>query len=130
MAALEGSTEKLMSSCALGITTSPPEYQSKSSAGLSSGWATKPSNDMHMWVKTLAMFSTTPRARRIHRNVRPELKHVSEAGTLLYCGGRRALVEGLDQSVLGERGDQPTGFIANLPADVAHARANRRALVV
>src|SRR5262245_12182895 len=46
--ALAASTEKLMSSCALGTTTSPPQYQSNNSAGLSSGWATNPSSDMHM----------------------------------------------------------------------------------
>jgi hypothetical protein len=46
--ALAASTEKLMLSCALGTTTSPPQYQSNNSAGLSSGWATNPSSDMHM----------------------------------------------------------------------------------
>jgi len=35
--ALAASTEKLMVSCALGTTTSPFQYQSNSSAGLSSG---------------------------------------------------------------------------------------------
>src|SRR3954469_22933036 len=35
--ALAASTEKLMLSCALGTTTSPVQYQSNSSAGLSSG---------------------------------------------------------------------------------------------
>src|SRR4051794_20326272 len=53
--ALAASTEKLMLSCALGTTTSPFQYQSNSSAGLSSGWATNPSSDMHMWVSTLVM---------------------------------------------------------------------------
>src|SRR5690242_19185388 len=53
--ALAASVAKVMPSCALGTTTSPPQYQSKSSAGLSSGWATNPSNDMHMWVSTLVM---------------------------------------------------------------------------
>src|SRR6476660_1224937 len=51
--ALAASTEKLMVSCALGTTTSPFQYQSNSSAGSSSGWATKPSSDTHMWVSTL-----------------------------------------------------------------------------
>ena len=46
--ALAASTEKLMLSCALGTTTSPLQYQSNNSAGLSSGWATNPSSDMHM----------------------------------------------------------------------------------
>ena len=46
--ALAASTEKLMPSCALGTTTSPFQYQSNNSAGLSSGWATNPSSDMHM----------------------------------------------------------------------------------
>ena len=53
--ALAASTEKLMDSCALGTTTSPFQYQSNSSAGLSSDWATNPSSDMHMWVSTLVM---------------------------------------------------------------------------
>src|SRR5581483_11620847 len=53
--ALTASTEKLMSFCALGTTTSPLQYQSNNSAGLSSGCATKPSSDMHMWVSTLAI---------------------------------------------------------------------------
>src|SRR3954468_24802121 len=56
-----------MLSCALGTTTSPFQYQSNNSAGLSSGWATKPSSDMHMWVSTLAMLHTTPRAPPTHR---------------------------------------------------------------
>src|SRR5262252_2676153 len=56
--ALAASTEKLMLSCALGITTSPLQYQSNNSAGLSSGWATKPSSDMHMWVSTMAIPNT------------------------------------------------------------------------
>src|SRR6185437_3081654 len=55
IAALAASTEKLMLSCALGTTTSPLQYQSNNSAGLSSGCATKPSSDMHMWVNTLAI---------------------------------------------------------------------------
>src|SRR5437660_9298175 len=46
--ALAASTEKLMLSWALGSTTSPLQYQSNNSAGLSSGWATNPSSDMHM----------------------------------------------------------------------------------
>src|SRR3954471_13780480 len=46
--ALAASTEKLMLSCALGTTTSPFQYQSNNSAGLSSGWATNPSSDTHM----------------------------------------------------------------------------------
>src|SRR4051794_23118912 len=46
--ALAASTEKLMPSCALGTTTSPLQYQSNNSAGLSSGWAMNPSSDMHM----------------------------------------------------------------------------------
>lgn len=46
--ALTTSTEKLMASCALGTSISPPQYQSNNSAGLSSGWATKPSSDMHI----------------------------------------------------------------------------------
>src|SRR5205807_7474329 len=58
--ALAASTEKLMLSCALGTTTSPIQYQSNNSAGLSSGWATKPSSDMHMWVSTLAMVMSSP----------------------------------------------------------------------
>src|SRR3954465_12672619 len=53
--ALVASTEKLMLSWALGTTTSPLQYHSNSSAGSSSGWATKPSSDMHMWVSTWAM---------------------------------------------------------------------------
>src|SRR3954464_13667270 len=57
--ALAASTEKLMVSCALGTTTSPLQYQSNSSAGLSSAWATKPSSDIHMWVSTLVMPDTT-----------------------------------------------------------------------
>src|SRR4051795_553056 len=66
--ALAASTENVMLSSALGTTTSPVQYQSKSSAGLSSGWATKPSSDMHMWVDTLVMPHTTPRAPRSHRS--------------------------------------------------------------
>jgi hypothetical protein len=46
--ALAASTEKLIVSCAVGTATSPFQYQSNNSAGLSSGWATKPSSDMHM----------------------------------------------------------------------------------
>src|SRR3954470_24657263 len=46
--ALAASTEKLMLSYALGTTTSPLQYQSNSSAGVSSGCATNPSSDMHM----------------------------------------------------------------------------------
>src|SRR5205085_10014815 len=65
--ALAASTEKFMVSCALGTTTSPVQYQSNSSAGLSSGWATKPSSDMHMWVSTLAMPDTTRLAPPTHR---------------------------------------------------------------
>src|SRR2546429_5374184 len=65
--ALATSTEKLMLSCALGTTTSPFQYQSNSSAGLSSGWATKPSSDMHMWVSTLAIPDTTRLAPPTHR---------------------------------------------------------------
>src|SRR3954451_15777587 len=53
IAALAASTENVMVSCALGTSVSPFQYQSKTSAGLSSGWATKPSSDMHMWVITL-----------------------------------------------------------------------------
>src|SRR6266513_3968587 len=64
--ALAGSTEKLMLSCALGTPTSPIQYQSNNSAGLSSGWATKPSSDMHMWVSTLTMPDTTPLAPPTH----------------------------------------------------------------
>src|SRR3954471_24124706 len=67
IAALAGSTEKLMLSCALGTTTSPIQYQSNNSAGLSSGWATKPSSDMHMWVSTLAMPDTTRLGPWTHR---------------------------------------------------------------
>src|SRR5437879_10855765 len=59
--ALTASTEKLMVSCALGTVTSPLQYQSNNSAGLSSGWATYPSSDMHMWVSTLVMPDTTGR---------------------------------------------------------------------
>src|SRR2546423_719163 len=59
--ALAASTEKLMVSCALGTSTSPFQYQSNNSAGLSSGWATKPSSDMHMWVSTLVMAGPLPR---------------------------------------------------------------------
>src|SRR3954469_12224718 len=65
--ALAASTEKLMLSCALGTTTSPPQYQSNNSAGSSSGWATKPSSDMHMWVSTLAMSNTTRLRPQTHR---------------------------------------------------------------
>src|SRR3954470_12998515 len=65
--ALAASTEKLMLSCALDTTTSPPQYQSNNSAGLSSGWATKPSSDMHMWVSTLAMAITTRLRPQTHR---------------------------------------------------------------
>src|SRR5437588_4553788 len=65
--ALAASTEKLMLSCALGTTTSPFQYHSNNSAGLSSGWATKPSSDMHMWVNTLAMPDTTRLAPPTHR---------------------------------------------------------------
>src|SRR5438105_1237808 len=65
--ALAASTEKLMLSCALGTTTSPIQYQSNNSAGVSSGWATKPSSDMHMWVNTLAMPDTTRLAPSTHR---------------------------------------------------------------
>jgi hypothetical protein len=50
--ALAASTEKLIDACALGTTTSPAQYRSNSSAVLSSGWAMKPSSDMHMWVNT------------------------------------------------------------------------------
>ena len=53
--ALAASTEKLMVSWAERTSTSPRQYQSNSSAGLSSGWATKPSSDMHMWVSTWGM---------------------------------------------------------------------------
>src|SRR5436305_6654965 len=53
--ALAASTEKVMLSCALGTATSPLQYQSNNSAGLSSAWATNPSSDIHMWVRTLAM---------------------------------------------------------------------------
>src|SRR5262249_54148302 len=53
--ALAASTEKLIVSCALAPPTSPLQYQSNNSAGLSSGCATNPSSDMHMWVSTLAM---------------------------------------------------------------------------
>src|SRR5256714_3156243 len=67
--ALAASTEKLMVSCALGTTTSPIQYQSNNSAGLSSSWATKPSSDMHMWVSTLVMPDTTCRAPATHRPV-------------------------------------------------------------
>src|SRR4029453_16991223 len=45
---LAGWREKLLPSCALGPTTSPFQYQSNNSAGLSSGWAMNPSSDMHM----------------------------------------------------------------------------------
>src|SRR5207302_5034338 len=45
--ALAASTENHMLSCALGTTTSPLQYQSNNSAGLSSGWATNPSSAMH-----------------------------------------------------------------------------------
>src|SRR5437764_718659 len=72
--ALAASTEKLMLSCALGTTTSPFQYQSNNSAGLSSGWATKPSSDMHMWVSTLAMLYTTPPAPPTHRQA-PDICH-------------------------------------------------------
>src|SRR5438067_3923344 len=65
--ALAPSTEKLMVSCALGTTTSPFQYQSNNSAGLSSGWATKPSSDMHMWVSTLAMPDATRLMPPTHR---------------------------------------------------------------
>src|SRR2546423_10322073 len=65
--ALAASTEKLMLSCALGTTTSPIQYQSNNSAGLSSGWATKPSSDMNMWVSTLAMPDTTRVGPPSHR---------------------------------------------------------------
>src|SRR3954471_8335653 len=65
--ALAASTEKLMVSCALGTTTSPLQYQSNSSAGLSSAWATNPSSDMHMWDSTLVMADTTEQAPRTHR---------------------------------------------------------------
>src|SRR2546423_9136200 len=65
--ALAASTEKLMLSCALGTTTSPFQYQSNNSAGLSSGWATKPSSDMHMWVSTLAMPDATRLMPPTHR---------------------------------------------------------------
>src|SRR6516162_1844373 len=70
--ALAASTEKLMLSCALGTTTSPIQYQSNNSAGLSSGWATKPSSDMHMWVSTLAMPDMTRLERPTHR-LAPEI---------------------------------------------------------
>src|SRR5262245_25362954 len=53
--ALAASTEKLMSACARGTATSPAQYQATSSAGLSSGCATNPSSDMHMWVSTLVI---------------------------------------------------------------------------
>src|SRR3954447_17619881 len=53
--ALAASPDKVMPGCALGTATSPVQYQSNSSPGLSSGCATKPSSDMHMWVSTLAM---------------------------------------------------------------------------
>src|SRR5256885_420166 len=66
--ALAASTEKLMLSCALGTTTSPFQYQSNNSAGLSSGWATKPSSDMHMWVSTFPMRDTTRLAPPTHRS--------------------------------------------------------------
>src|SRR6476659_7127810 len=65
--ALAASTENVMVSCALGTSVSPFQYQSKTSAGLSSGWATKPSSDMHMWVSTLAMPHTTQLAPPTHR---------------------------------------------------------------
>src|SRR5205807_4238069 len=84
--ALAASTEKLMLSCALGTTTSPFQYQSNNSAGLSSGWATKPSSDMHMWVITLAMSDTTRLAPPTHRpatdisgNVLGDLRRPSRA---------------------------------------------------
>src|SRR3954452_7609093 len=43
--ALAASTEKLMFSCALGTTTSPLQYQSNNSAGLSSAPAINPPTD-------------------------------------------------------------------------------------
>src|SRR3954467_12037172 len=65
--ALAPSTEKVMFSWALGTTTSPFQYQSNNSAGLSSGCATNPSSDMHMWVSTLAMPDTTRLGPWTHR---------------------------------------------------------------
>src|SRR5205823_14753705 len=91
--ALPASTEKLMPCCALGTTTSPFQYQSNSSAGLSSGWATKPSSDMHMWVSTLVIPDTTRLAPPTHRpvvHIRPqaqvELRHPTQ-GRGAHTGG-------------------------------------------
>src|SRR5436305_611981 len=63
--ALAASTEKLMLSCALGTTTSPPQYQSNNSAGLSSVWATNPSSETHMWVSTLVIHLRPDWRRRL-----------------------------------------------------------------
>src|SRR5207302_1079820 len=96
--ALAASTEKLMLSCALGTTTSPFQYQSNNSAGLSSGWATNPSSDMHMWVSTLAMPDTTRLAPPTHR---PATDISDNVGSRAVTGGDLELV----RSGLGSDGD-------------------------
>ncbi len=71
-----------MVSWALGTTTSPFQYQSNNSAGLSSGWATKPSSDMHMWVSTLAMPDTTQLTPPTHR---PATRYLGPRPALAYA---------------------------------------------
>src|SRR3954465_2815015 len=79
-----------MLSCALGTTTSPFQYQSNSSAGLSSGWATKPSSDMHMWVSTWVMPVTTPLTPPTHRGSRHHGEWASGPGIALRPRRRTA----------------------------------------
>src|SRR5207245_7093610 len=92
--ALAASTEKLMLSCALGTTTSPLQYQSNSSAGLSSGWATNPSSDMHMCVNTFVMPLRLGRPRRLigrsprEKRGRPEFANITPPREHGSRGGR------------------------------------------
>src|SRR5205823_14882424 len=86
--ALAASTEKVMLSWALGTTTSPFQYQSNNSAGLSSGWATKPSSDMHMWVSTLAMPDTTRPAPPTHQ---PATEIADNVGSRAVTGRDREM---------------------------------------
>src|SRR3954454_15517925 len=93
-----------MPSWALGTTTSPIQYQSNSSAGLSSGWATNPSSDMHMWVSTLVMPVRLGRRRRLI--------------------GRQPSCEAGGAGQTKERMVRVTGVTANLPvADIEVARS-------
>ena len=99
--------------------------QSNNSAGLSSGWATKPSSDMHMWVSTLAMPDTTRLAPPTHRpamdisgNVLSHLRRPSRAepafgGRSFWPGGRAIL----GQPLSNERIEAATDFFLGASLD-------------